>query len=122
MSSQPHSLWLDIDQVGDVTVVRFRPQEIVKDRTIESIGDTLDELVQQHGRRRLLLDFAQVQGMASLMMGKLIGLARRVDDHGGQVAVCNVRPDLAALFESLKLSQLFSVYGNEQEALRGLTP
>jgi anti-anti-sigma factor len=120
MASQPQSLWLHIEPIGDVTVVRFRLQEIVKDRTIESIGDTLDELV-QHGQRQLLLDFAQVQGMASLMLGKLIGVARRADDVGGRVVVCNVQPDLSTLFESLKLSQLFSVYGDEQAALESFT-
>ena len=121
MSSQPHSLWLHVEEKGPVTVVRFRLQEIVKDRTIESIGDTLDELVREHGRRKLLLDLSQVQGMASLMLGKLIGVARRVDDEGGHVAICGANADLAAVFESLKLSQLFSIFHNEEDALRSLS-
>lgn len=120
MAQHPQSLWLQTEPRGEVTVVRFRVAEIVKDRTIESIGETLDELLQQ-GRRQLLLDFAEVRGVASLMLGKLVGVARRAEDAGGRVAVCNVHPDVAAVFQSLKLSQLLGIYGSEQEAMQGFT-
>jgi anti-anti-sigma regulatory factor len=55
------------------------------------------------------------------MLGKLIGVARRADEEGGHVALCGANADLAELFESLKLSQLFSIFSNEQDALRSFT-
>lgn len=120
MTPQPQSLWLLVEQAGDVSIVRFRLRTLVKQGTIETIGDKLHELIDEQGRRRILLDFANVDGVASMLMGKLIGVARKLDETGGRTALCNLRQELADVFASLRLGQLIAIYPDEAMALQGL--
>src|SRR5205814_6145236 len=65
------------DEVGDVTVVRFTVRSIRADEVINRTFAEVNQLVEA-GRTRLVLDFGAVQDFASLTIGKLIALHRRL--------------------------------------------
>ena len=59
--------------------------------------------------RQLLLDFGKVQFLSSIVLGKLITLSKKAKATGGRLIFCNVRPEMAELFEITKLNQLFEI-------------
>jgi anti-anti-sigma factor len=120
MVSQSQNLWLEVDQVGEVTVVRFKIPWILKEGTIEAIGEALYGLAEGAGCRKIVLNFANVKSLASTMFGKLTALHQRVEACGGRLALCSIDPGLQEVFETVKLTGLLPIYASEQEAIQGL--
>jgi anti-anti-sigma factor len=120
MLSQDLNRWLEVEQAGEVTIVRFKIPWILKEGTIETIGETLNELVASSGCRKFVLNFGNVKSLASTMFGKLTALHQRIESQGGQLALCCIEPGLEEVFQAVKLLPLLAVYPSEQEALQNL--
>jgi anti-sigma B factor antagonist len=115
--------WLDIEPIGDVLAVRFTARQLVDEDMIGAIGSRLIQLVDQLGYRRLVLNLGPVNQLGSAMVGKLIALHRKVQAASGRLALCALKPDLYnKIFEVLKLSEIFHVYDDEQQALQDFPP
>ncbi len=118
MRPPDNSLWLEVDEVGEATIVRFRVQRLLKERTIEMIGDQLSDLLEAQGRRRLVLNFGNVEAIVSTMLGKVMALNEKVQASGGKLVLCNIDPGVYQIFETLQLPQHLSICAGEQEALQ----
>ena len=86
MTSQPRRQRLVVDDVGDVTVVRFVDRKILDELNIQELGQELFQLVEEDHKTRLLLNFQQVEFLSSAALGKLITLDKKVKAHGGKTA------------------------------------
>jgi anti-sigma B factor antagonist len=110
--------WLEVEQVGDVTVVRFAVRSILDGPGIEAMGEQLFDLVESAGCRRFVISFANVESVATAMLGKFIVLHRKLEAVRGRVVLCRVGDFLGEIFKLLEFPRLFRIYGNEQEALQ----
>jgi len=110
-------LHVDLKDVGDVTVVRFRHHKILDDIDIQELGQELFRLVERDGRLRLLLDFSAVDFLSSAALGKLITLDKKVKAHGGTLKLSNIRPEIYEVFAITNLNRLFDIRKDEAEAL-----
>lgn len=108
---------MDLSQVGDVTVVRFRDQKIIEDINIQELGQELFRLVEVDGCERLLLDFSSVDFLSSAALGKLITLDKKMKAHGGTLKLSNIRSEIYEVFAITKLNRLFDIRKDEAEAL-----
>jgi anti-anti-sigma regulatory factor len=113
--SAPHCV--EWDEVGDVTVVRFTVPSIRADEVIGSAFSELNHLVDA-GRTRLVLDFGAVQDFASLTIGKLIALDKRLQLPAGRLALCHLTPVVAEALAIMNLDRQFHLYKTQEEALR----
>lgn len=108
---------LDISEVGDVTVVRFRDHKIVDEVSIQELGQELFQLVEVDKRKKLLLSFASVEFLSSAALGKLITLERKVKAAGGAMKLCLIRPEILEVFKITQLTTLFDIKEDEADAL-----
>ena len=108
---------LEVSQVGDVTVARFRDRKIIEDVNIQELGQEMFRLVEADGRERLLLDFSAVDFLSSAALGKLITLDKKMKAHGGTLKLSNIRPEIYEVFAITKLNRLFDIRKDEAEAL-----
>ena len=108
---------LDVNEVGDVTVVRFRDQKIIEDINIQELGHELFLLVEVENRGKLLLNFSSVDFLSSAALGKLITLDKKVKAHGGVLKLSNIRPEIYEVFAITKLNRLFDIKDDEADAL-----
>jgi anti-sigma B factor antagonist len=118
MSSQPRRRRLEVEDLGDVTVVSFTDRKILDEQNIQVIGEQLFGLVDDLGRKKLLLNFGNVEYMSSAALGKLITLNKKVQAAGGRLVLCKIDPQIREVFEITKLDKLFVIKGDEQEALQ----
>ena len=73
---------LEVNEVGDITVVHFRDQKIIEDLSIQEMGQELFHLVEGENRKRLVLNFAAVDFLSSAALGKpLPPLSPRFSSH-----------------------------------------
>jgi len=108
---------LDVNEVGDVTVVRFRDRKIIDDINIQELGQELFRLIETDNRRKLLLNFSSVDFLSSAALGKLITLDKKVKAHSGVMKLSNIRPEIYEVFAITKLNRLFDIQDDEADAL-----
>jgi anti-sigma B factor antagonist len=110
--------WLQREDLGSVTVVRFKVPQVLDEDTIRAVFDPLINLVADAGRRNLILNLSTVQDLPSMAVGKLVMLNRKSQAAGGRLALCQVSRPVAQTLDSAALTELFNIYGDEQEAVR----
>ena len=82
MSPQPRRRRLEVEDIGDITVVNFVDKKILDEQNIQVIGEQLFQLVDELGRRKVLLNFKNVEFLSSAALGKLITLNRKLQSAG----------------------------------------
>jgi len=118
MSTQPRRRRLEVEDIGDVTVINFIDKKILDEQNIQVIGEQLFGLVEQEGRRKLLLNFGNVEYLSSAALGKLITLNKKLQGAGGRLILCNIDPQIYEVFEITKLDKFFNIQKEEQAALQ----
>jgi anti-sigma B factor antagonist len=115
---------LKIDETEDVTVVGFKDASILDVLTIQKIGRELYDLVENKGKRRVILDFHDVRFLSSQALGVLLTLRRKADKAEAKIVLCRIRPELARVFRITNLDKMFEFFGDTVEALAhfGVTP
>ena len=108
---------LQMEQAGEVTVVRFLQAIILTGTTAEAVSDQLGGLVEDKYHCWLLLNFGNVQSLTSLKLGKLIALHNKVQTAGGRLALRALSPDVYQIFEVTRLTELLAIYPDEPQAL-----
>jgi anti-sigma B factor antagonist len=108
---------VEIREVGDVTVVRFRDHKIIEDISIQELGQELFQLVEKDQRKKLLLNFSGVDFLSSAALGKLITLDKKMKAAQGVLKFCAIRPEIYEVFAITKLNRLFDIKDEEAGAL-----
>lgn len=117
MSAQPRRRRLEVEEIGDITVVNFIDRKILDEQNIQIIGEQLFGLVEE-GRRKVLLNFGNVEYLSSAALGKLITLNKKLQTAGGRLILCNIHPQIFEVFEITKLDRFFNIQKEEQAALQ----
>jgi anti-sigma B factor antagonist len=106
-----------LEVVDGVTVVSFADTKIVAEDQIQEVGDELYALVEDGVKKRIVLNFGNVQYCSSTVLGKLVSLKRRVEAAKGKLKLCCIHPDLLVPFKLTGLDKVFEIYPEEQMAL-----
>ena len=108
---------VELSEVQDVTVVRFLDRKLLDAANIQELGDELFGLVERDKRKRLLLNFSNVEFLSSAALNKLIILDKKVKTNQGKLKLCNLRPEILEVFAITRLNQLFDIADDEADAL-----
>lgn len=116
--SETTSLRLEQDQ--GVTVVSFMDASILDALSIQRIGRELYAVIEDQGRRAIVLDFSEVRFLSSQALGVLLTLRRKADKAGARVALASIRPELAKVFKMTNLDKLFAFHADRAQAVASL--
>jgi anti-sigma B factor antagonist len=108
---------LNVSEVGDVTVVRFVDRRILDEANIQEMGQELFQIVEEQGKKQLLLNFSGVEFLSSAALGKLITLDKRVKGHSGKLMLSNIRPEIYEVFKITRLNTTLDIKDDEADAL-----
>ena len=112
---------LEVEQVQQATVVRFKRRTILEPAAIRAIGDSLLRLAAAEGRRTILINFSGVESLTSAMLGEFAVLQRALSDSGGRLAFCCVEPFLMQVFKVVKIPERIVIHADETTALQALS-
>jgi anti-sigma B factor antagonist len=118
MSSPPRRRRLEVEDIGDVTVVNFTDRKILDEQNIQIIGEQLFSLVDEASRRKILLNFSNVEYLSSAALAKLITLNKKLQQVQGRLVLCGIIPEIREVFEITRLNKLFTIHDEEQSALQ----
>jgi anti-sigma B factor antagonist len=109
MSSQLHRYRLEVEDIGDVTVVHFTNKKLLDEQEVQITAEQLFSLVEELGRCKLILNFRNVEYISSALLGKLITLNKKAIQRGGRVVFCGIDPQIYEVFEICGLNRLFDI-------------
>jgi anti-anti-sigma factor len=107
---------LEVEPRNDVIVTRFTRQGVLSGQTAEAAAEQLASLLPDLGQRRLLVDFANVLSITSLMLGQLVRLNQQA---GGRLALFNLSPTIRQIMAVTKLNLILLLFDDERGALQG---
>jgi anti-anti-sigma factor len=99
-----HLLWFAWEDLGPIQIVRPTGSRLDP----ESLDRLIDSLEMRSGMR-LVIDFSEVQYLASPIPGKLINLKKRLRMGGGRLGLQHVHPDLVEVFRITRLDRVFDL-------------
>lgn len=108
---------ISISEIGDVTVVQFVDRKILDESNIQDLGRELFHLVEEDGRKKVVLNFSNVEFLSSAALGKLITLDKKSKKAGGALKFSNIRPEIYEVFAITRLNKLFKIYDEEADAV-----
>lgn len=114
---QPSS-HVKIKRSGDVSVVQFADRKILEELSIHEIGEELRALVGSEPRMKLLLDFGDVDHLASAALGMLITLHKKVQEQNGSLKLANINRQIFQVFKITRLNKVFDIYDTADQAMQ----
>ena len=109
---------LRVEVVGGVAVVSFSDRAIHSEEQIRAIDAQFRSMVDDGGFTRVLIDLHDVESIASLLLGPLITLNKRLGLAGGALKLCSLRgPVVPLAFEVAGLVRVFAIYPDAPTAL-----
>ena len=111
---------LDIEQIGDITVVAIRSQRVPVDMS-DSFEEQVMRNIEGMEAPKVVVDFDGVKFISSAILGKLIKLnGRVVTDRQGHLELCSLDEKIAEVFKITGLEKLFSIHKARSEAVAAL--
>lgn len=106
-----------VAQVQDATFVVLRLESIQQGSEFQCVSDTLDELIEDKGTRKLVVDFRAVEYFSSQMLSVLIDANRQIHAAGGRMVLLGMRPQLQELFRITGIEKFFTFAPTEELAM-----
>ncbi|CAN5606412.1 hypothetical protein BH23PLA1_BH23PLA1_34450 [soil metagenome] len=124
MSSVPHE-HLRVEVVEGVTIVHFLDRELTEpyeSYEAREVGQQLYSLVEDGGYPRLLVSLRDVEYISTYILGKLVGLKRKVEAVGGQLQLCELKaPLVRESFQVTGLDRIFKIHDEESTAIEAFS-
>ena len=112
---------IELEHVGDVTLVKFGESELLDEESIQQIAAELYKLAERPECRHLVLNLDSVSKISTQMLGTFFTLHRKLKSTGGKLVVCRVDQGLREIFSLMKLPHFVTLYEDEQEALQAFS-
>ncbi len=93
---------------------------ILDEYAVNSIDLELYGVADRDDVRYLILDFSSVEGLSSLMLGKILMLRSEMASKGGALVLCGLGPELQRLLSITKVDQILDIKRSAVDALRAL--
>jgi anti-sigma B factor antagonist len=113
----PSTRHLDIDEHGDVTLIRFRDDRVTDPMEIEDMGRQLYNVLEYKNCDKLVIDFSPVEFLSSATIGKLISLNRKARVCKTAVRLCGMQQGVKDIFHLCSLDRVFDIREDENAAI-----
>jgi anti-sigma B factor antagonist len=108
---------LEVQEIGDVTVVWLLDRVLRDPRIVQGINDEILSLVKDSGRKKLLLNLAEVKFLASDAIWMMHTISRRARYAHAGVILCNLCPQIQEILEITRLDSVFTICRDVQDGL-----
>ncbi len=102
-------------EVGNIAILTPKGYLTGGDET-EELEQAIKALIEK-GNKNLVINLAETQHLNSTALGVLISAHSNYVRRGGQMKLCSVDKRIENIFVITKLSLVFDVYPNEEQAI-----
>lgn len=110
-----------IMQIEKATVIEFRTASLMDPLDLQTIADSLYQLVDEQDKRKIVLDFEKVQYLSSQAIGIVLTLNKKLAGlSGSKLVLAGVGPKLMELLRLMRLDKVLTVKKTQDEAVNFL--
>lgn len=113
---------LTVKEVGEVTVVRCVDARIQDQALVRDWTDELNELVEKHEKKFLVMNLSNVQFLASAALNKLVVLNRNLTKNGGKFALAEIQGPIRDMFSVTNLDKVLPLADTEADGIAMCDP
>ena len=110
---------IDVRHVGPVTVIR--PSGRLDSGRVDIFKNAFDAEIDE-GRDHVVIDFEHTDFIASSGLRVLLLARKRIDQRGGRMAMCNMKPHVLSLFRTAGFDRMFFIGSTTDEAIARAMP
>ncbi|MEM9352862.1 MAG: STAS domain-containing protein [Planctomycetota bacterium] len=99
-----------------VLTIRLLDERLIDQAQIQRLVDDVTAALGKSEEENIVLDFSQVQFMASAMLGKLVQLNKKSKEWKAKLKLCSISPDIYEVFKITKLHKVFDIEKDEEAA------
>lgn len=108
-----------VQQVEKYTVVEFKTASLMNPSELERIATDLYRLVDEEGRRYVLLDFGQVKYLSSQAIGIVLTMHKKLTKlKKTSFVLCGVGPSLMQLLKITRLDKVLKITDTQGEGVK----
>jgi len=108
---------------GCVTTVQLTGDQVVIDEaSTPALSGQLFDVARVVGPGQLVLDFANVSYLSTLLLATLVRLHRVLQTAGGRLSLRNLPPEVYKVFEVTRLTALLDIQQGEPGTQRDIFP
>ena len=115
-----NSRFIEADAASGSFVATFFPGRLDEEHTVEELGQSLFQLIDQYGYRQVALDLTQTSFVTSAVLGKLITLHRRLHRADGRLVLCGLQQPVETVMRRSNLLSYFQVVNSRDDAINWL--
>ena len=112
---------ISVEYADKATIIAFTNEKILEEKDILSLQASIMSVIEQAERINLILDFCNVRFLSSAVLGLLIRISKKVYERTGQLRLCNINPKIYEIFKITRLTQIFDIYKDVEEASESFT-
>ncbi|MBS3821524.1 MAG: STAS domain-containing protein [Planctomycetes bacterium] len=113
---------LVINRTEGITTAMIRYRSLLEGDQIDRIGHELYTLVDEMDHQKVIVDFRQVNFLASAMIGTLVALHKKAEAIDGKVILVGLKPNLMKVFEITNLHKVLNFAETEEQAAKQFDP
>ncbi|MGA2258881.1 MAG: STAS domain-containing protein, partial [Thermoguttaceae bacterium] len=87
-----------VERNADAMVVHFLDERIHADVAIASLGKELYAVAERPDCLKLVLNFSDVEFLASAMLGKLVAVKKKIAEKNGVFRLCAMSENIRLMF------------------------
>jgi anti-sigma B factor antagonist len=109
---------ISIYHAQNAKVVTLTDEKILEDEDIRGLEDSIMPLID--GIVNLVIDFSNVNFLSSAVLGLLIRVSKRINEHKGTLKLCGIDPKIYEIFKITRLNEIFEIYSDARKAMQTL--
>jgi len=90
-------------------ILTFKDAKITKYRQVETLKTQILPLLEKARKQKVVLDFANLQFLATPIFALLIKIREKAGKLGGRVELCNISPTIKEVLDVTNLTKIFPI-------------
>ena len=99
-----------------ILTIRIEDDRLVEPSVLARMFEDLDTQLRKTTEDRVILDFANVQFMASSALGKLVQFQKKSKEYKAKVKLAGITKEIYEVFKITKLHKVFDIEKDEAAA------
>jgi anti-anti-sigma factor len=107
---------LEVERGPELLFVRVHNHDLAQWES-PPLAERIWRLLEQHFTDRLVLELDDAGVLSSSLIGELVELYRRIEEHDGVMRLCGLSPDNLQLLHACRLAECWPAYSDRHEAV-----
>ena len=105
-------------EIGNVLICSIKGQILLC--TEEECRKYFEKLSEEKSRTSVIINMSGVGYVNNAGVGMIVESFRKFRENGGRLVLCSLTPEVAKLFEIIRLTELIEIYPYEESAIMSI--